>query len=165
MNSELSTELITKSLEGQFASCWQMLEAAMASVTDDKWHSGVGKWHFSLTAYHVIETAQFYISSDPDSMMWGGRAGFEWGEGVDIKREILPKLTKDLVNSYLRETKESLGNLLGSTKNQNILEKDGFYWFSSILEKLMYLLRHTMYHIGELSRALRDWDCEHAKWR
>ena len=164
MNSELSSKLISKSLTGQFSRSWKMLEAAIASVTDEKWHSGVGKWFFSLTAYHVIETAQFYMGSDPDAMKWGGKAGFDWKEGIDVKKKILPKLTKDLVKSYLTETREKLNSLLSSMTNQDLQQVDGFHWFDSIFEKMVYLLRHNMHHIGELSRTLRDWDCEPVKW-
>lgn len=141
-----------------------MLEAAMASVTDDKWHSGVGKWHFSLTAYHVVETAQFYMSSDPDAMKWGARAGYGWREGIDIEKEILPKLTRDLVRAYLEETRGRLAGVLKSMSAEDLLKKDGFYWFGSVLERLVYLLRHTAHHIGELIKTLRDWDCDSVKW-
>ncbi len=141
-----------------------MLEAAMASVTDDKWHSGVSKWHFSLTAYHVVETAQFYMRSDPDAMKWGARAGYGWREDIDIKKEILPRLTRELVQTYLEETREGLTSVLKSMSAEDLLKKDGFYWFGSVFEKLIYLLRHTTHHIGELNRTLRDWECEPVKW-
>ncbi len=164
MNSELPDKLISKSLTKQYSSSWKMLEASIASVTDENWHSGVGKWFFSLTAYHVIETPQFYMDSDPDAMKWGGHAGIEWENGIDIKNDVLPKLTKDLVKSYLIETREKLTSLFRSMTNQDLQKTDGFHWFDSIFEKMVYLLRHNMHHIGELSRTLRDWDCEPVKW-
>jgi hypothetical protein len=142
-----------------------MLEAAIASVPYDKWNQGIGKWFFSFNVYHVIDTAQFYMLSDPDDMNWGGRAGIDWEKVEDMQKEVLPKLTKDFVHSYLKETKEKMASLFNTMTDQDYLEKDGFHWFDSILEKFVYLLRHSMLHIGELSRSLREWDCKHVKWR
>ena len=99
-----------------------------------------------------------------DALKWGGKAGFEWEDGIDIKKKVLPKLTKDLVKSYLTETWEKLNSLLSSLTIQDLQETDGFHWFGSIFEKLVYLLRHNMHHVGELSRTLRDWDCKPVKW-
>jgi hypothetical protein len=59
MNSELSNKLISRTFVEQYSSSWKMFEAALASVTDEKWHGGEGKWFFLLTVYNVIETAQF----------------------------------------------------------------------------------------------------------
>jgi len=142
-----------------------MLESAIESVPDDKWHQGIGKWYFSFNAYHVIDTAQFYMLSDPDQMKWGERAGIDWESVEDWEKEVLPKLTKDFVQSYLMETKEKMISLFNSMTDQDYLKRDGFHWFDSVLEKLVYLLRHSMLHIGELSRSLREWSCKHIKWQ
>jgi len=124
----------------------------------------VGQWFFSQTAYHIIETVQFYLGSDPDAMEWGARASIVWDDVEDIEKEVLPKLTKELVNSYLDEIVKMAAEALRPLSNEEFFKTDGFDWFSSILDKLVYLLRHTNYHVGELNRALREWGLSPARW-
>ncbi|MFW9863375.1 MAG: DinB family protein [Candidatus Thorarchaeota archaeon] len=157
-------EPIARALVNQYTSVWKMLQNAITEVPDERWHDGVGQWYFSQTAYHIIETAQFYLGSDPDAMQWGARAGIVWDDIEDIENEVLPRLNKELVNSYLQEIEQKWAETLKSASDSNLLETDGFHWFSSILDKLIYLLRHTNYHVGELNRALREWDLSPARW-
>jgi len=155
---------IAKALMAQYASVWKMLEDAINKAPDERWHDGVGQWYFSQTAYHIIETAQFYLGSDPDIMKWGARAGINRDEVTNIEKVILPKLTKELVKTYLNEIGQKWADTLKSVSDSEILKTDDFHWISSILEKLIYLLRHTNYHVGELNRALREWDLSPARW-
>ncbi|MFW9966238.1 MAG: DinB family protein, partial [Candidatus Thorarchaeota archaeon] len=149
--TEEELEPIPKALMAQYTSVWKMLEDAIKNVPDDRWHDGVGQWYYSQTAYHIIETAEFYLGSDPDIMKWGSRAGINWDEVTSVEKEALPRLTKELVNSYLQEIGQKWADTLKSVSDVALLETDGFHWISSILEKLMYLLRHSNYHIGELN--------------
>ena len=151
-------------LLNQFAASWKMIRQAIECVPDEFWHKGVNQWFFSILAYHIVETADYYASSDPKAMTWGQRAGYDWEDVKDIEKDVLPRITKDLVLSYLKDVEEQIDNLLSSMSNDAFFNKDGFDRFSSILEKLVYLLRHNMFHIGELFRALREWGCERPKW-
>ena len=97
--------------------------------------------------------------------MWGTRAGYTWKKEANIEKDILPKITKELVISYIAEVEENLASLLDGISDDQLLEKDGFHWFSCVLEKLQYALRHTAQHCGELSIALRSWGVPHVKWK
>jgi uncharacterized damage-inducible protein DinB len=157
-------ESIAKALVNQFTSVWKMLQAAVKKVPDERWHDGVGQWYYSQTTFHIIETAQFYLGSDPDEMKWGARAGINWDDVTDIEKEVLPKLTKELVNSYLGEVGQEAADAMRSVPDDEFFKTDGFHWFNSILDKLMYLLRHTNYHVGELNRSLREWGLKPVRW-
>ncbi len=141
-----------------------MTKEAVENVPDSKWNTGTEKWFFSLTAYHIVETLDFYSRDDHEGMIWGKRAGYSWDEMKSIEKDILPKITKELVFDYIRETEHKLSNLLKQTPDKELLETDAFHWFSCILEKLQYALRHTVYHCGELALALRNWDLKHINW-
>ena len=80
-------EPIAKALVKQFTSVWKMLRAAVKKVPDERWHDGVGQWYYSQTAYHIIETAQFYLGNDPDEMKWGSRADIIWDDVENIERQ------------------------------------------------------------------------------
>jgi hypothetical protein len=142
-----------------------MTRDAVEKVPDSKWHDGPEKWFFSQTAYHTVETIIFYIGSNPDDMNWGGRAGYSWYEGIDIRKDIVPKITKDLVLSYIQEVEKELKSLFAGMSEETLLNKDGFHWFACVLEKLQYALRHTAHHCGELSLALRQWGEPHNRWK
>ena len=159
-----SEKTITEGLLRQFKSSWKMLRTAIENVPDEKWHDGSEGWFFSMTAYHFVETMEFYIGNDPDAMKWGKRAGYNWDHVKDIEKDILPLITKELVNSYLDDMEKTYAKAFSSMTLDELAGKDGFHWFTSVYEKLVYLLRHNMHHQGELSRTLSDWGCKRAKW-
>jgi len=155
---------LVKGLVRQFQSSWKMLRNAIENVPDEKWHNGSEGWYFSLNAYHIVETMEFYNNNNPDVMEWGSRAGFDWDSVKDKEKDILPNISKELVKTYLDEMEEQVTNTITSMNGEKLAAKDGFHWFESVLEKYLYLLRHNMHHNGELSRALRDWGCKRSKW-
>jgi hypothetical protein len=167
MTSLMANDLLDiakASLANQFTASWKMLGMAIDLVPDEKWHDGTGKWYYSYTSYHIIETAQFYMRHDPSDMKWGTRAGYEWHKDIDVKREILPKVTKQLVRTFMDEIQSSLDDIVGEITENELSSQDGFYWFQSVHDKLLYLLRHTAHHLGELARTLREWNLAPVKW-
>lgn len=152
-------------LAKQYESVWSMLEKTIANTPDDRWHQGVGEWFFSLTVYHVIETAEFYTLNDPKEMTWGARAGFQWNDVKKIETDVLPKITIDLITSYLKDVKANLEKRLHSFTEEEYHKGDGFEnHLKTRFEKFIYLLRHCGHHIGELNRALREWNCTYSHW-
>ncbi len=151
-------------LHRQFKSSFRMIRNAIQSVPQERWHVEVQGWYYSLSVYHIIETIDFYLRDNPDGMEWGKKAGYVWHKSIDIKSEILPKITKDVVNEYLTEMETSVSTFFESANIEKLGMKDDFKWFSSRFERLIYLLRHNMHHIGELCMALRMWNCDRVKW-
>lgn len=156
--------MISEVMLKQFRSSMKMLDQAISKIPDEKWHDGTNEWHFSLTVYHILETIDFYSRESPEGMEWGRRADFDWDRTQDIQQDILPKITMDLVGTYKEEMSKKINGILEFLGDEGLQKSDGFHWFSNIYEKLHYLFRHTDYHIGELGRALREWDCELMKW-
>jgi hypothetical protein len=156
--------VLTDSILTQFLKGLEMTKDAVDIVPTSKWHEGYGKWFFSLTAYHIVETVAFYSRDEHEGMVWGARADYSWENMSSIEKDILPKITKEIVVEYISEIESKLSSLLKTTSDKDLLGKDGFHWFSCILEKLQYALRHTAYHCGELANALRTWDSPRIKW-
>ncbi len=157
--------ILSQSILNQFLKGLEMTKDAIEYVPDSKWHDGYEGWFFSLNSYHIVETIAFYLQSDHEGWVWGTRAGFSWDNMKKIEDDILQKITKDIVNSYIAEVEESLSTLLDGISDDQLMEKDGFHWFVCIFEKLQYTLRHTAQHCGELSIALRSWGIPHVKWK
>ncbi|MHA1935853.1 MAG: hypothetical protein ACW97A_11270 [Candidatus Thorarchaeota archaeon] len=162
-DEQLDTGL-SKGILTEFDSTWKMLQTSIEKIPDDKWHSGVGKWFYSYNVYHIIETVHFYINNDPKDLKWGERAGYEWTKDTDIEKDVLHLISKDLVQSYIQEITNIVVEKMKSTPDEEFFEKDGFYWFNSLFERMIYTLRHSAHHIGELSRALRELKLESIKW-
>lgn len=155
---------IAKSMARQFKGMWDMLRQAVEQVPSDCWTRGKENWCYSLLVYHIIETAAFYSRDTPEGMVWGKRLGeVDWWERMTAQ-EAARQLTKQDMKAYLDEMEKHIEVFLVASTDERLLEQDGFNWFSSILEKLQYLLRHCSYHVGELALALREWDCERIKW-
>jgi hypothetical protein len=98
-------------------------------------------------------------------MEWGKKAEISWETDSEITRhEKIAKIRKGDCVNYLKEMESRLTDILASATESELLEKDDFRWFSSKYEKLLYLLRHNMHHIGELNKALRDSEQARIKW-
>ncbi|MHA2213265.1 MAG: hypothetical protein ACW992_08905, partial [Candidatus Thorarchaeota archaeon] len=143
---------------------WKMLRQAIENIPDSQWHYGANEWFYSLTVYHIVETAEFYVNSSPEAMVWGKRGGFVWDDVKDIKSDVLPRITKESQIEYASDIGSCIDSLLKSITPDELSQPDGFHWFSSVFEKLLYLLRHCAHHVGELNRALRESDNERISW-
>jgi hypothetical protein len=168
---------MVEQLKSQFGSCWNMLRQAIKNVPDEKWSSGLDHryetwidtevmniWYYSYVVLHLIESADFYSQDDTDEMIWGGAIG-----GIDWKHEspheTASRISKKAMLQYLRKIESSLDAKLDSFSDKDLLEPDGFSKsHPNRLSKYLYLIRHTMYHIGELARVLRTYNCERLKW-
>ncbi|MFW9813170.1 MAG: DinB family protein [Candidatus Thorarchaeota archaeon] len=157
--------VLANSLLNQYLRALDMTKDAVEMVPDSRWHDGPEKWFYSLTTYHIVETIEFYLRDDHEGMVWGERAGYSWSEDIKIKDEILPKITKTMVLSYVSEVEEALHQFFSNISDDALLQKDRFHWFSCVLEKLQYALRHSAHHCGELSVMLRNWGVPHFKWK
>lgn len=162
MTDEESGIWITNGLLSQFSSTWKMLREAIDNCPDEYWYGTDKDWNYSRTVYHIIETQEFYLRDTPEGMEWGKLFG-------DVNNPNLPVDTvypsKGILLDYLEKLEKSITEYLKDVKLDNLITKDGFKWFSSVFEKLLYLLRHNAHHLGELGRMLREWDCNRMKWQ
>ncbi|MHA2252071.1 MAG: DinB family protein [Candidatus Kariarchaeaceae archaeon] len=146
---------------------WKTLDQAIEVVPDDIFSTVINDWSFSFTVFHTIETAEFYARESPEGMKFGKRIGINWEQ--DSKEEIIEKkakITKEDLTTYLGEIRKIVAEKINSLTDKEIFMQDGFRErFTSIYEKYVYLLRHTMYHIGELARSLRDNEEVKIEWQ
>ncbi|MGY5878705.1 MAG: hypothetical protein RTV31_00585, partial [Candidatus Thorarchaeota archaeon] len=120
---------LVKGLVRQYQSSWKMLRTAIENIPDEKWHDGSEGWFFSLNAYHIVETMEFYMNDNPDVMNWGSRAGFDWDKVEDKEKDVLPLISKELVITYLDEMEELVTKTITSMDSKKLEAKDGFHWF------------------------------------
>ena len=169
---------IVKNLVKQFESSWLMLRQCIENIPDEKWAIGIkvidkpwseakgeNIWYYSDRVYHIIQTVEYYANDDPKTMKWGSRiGGIEWRkESPEITAS---RIKKDDMLEYVEETEKKLREKLMSFSESDLFEVDGFSeWQDSRFAKFLYTMRHSMWHIGELSRAHREYDCKRISWQ
>ncbi len=166
MTDKVTLSPFSNLLLNQFKRKWNMLRESIDNCPDLKWHEGTDGWTYSYIIFHIIETASFYSKNNPDDMKWGDKAGIDWKRNTEEEIEDKKsKISKEFLLSYLQEIESKLSNIFSTTVDRDLLKKDDFHWFGSIYEKLVYLLRHNSYHLGELANLLREWNAERIKWQ
>jgi hypothetical protein len=153
---------ITSELIEQYDRAWAMLRATIERITDERWRSGdapglvPARW-----ALHAIETVAFYMRPTPDGFRWNARFGVD----SDAPADRLPSRADVL--AYLEEVRADARATLERMSDSDLLEAtNAFPWTgSTILGRMLYTLRHTMTHQGELSMILRFQGADETEWR
>ena len=149
-----------------------MLQQAIENIPEEKWNDGGTGWTYSWTAYHAVEGTDALSRIGTKDFVWLSRIGLTWNE-IDFEKnefvtKVLSKITKKLVFKYFNEVRDSTMKRLESLTDQNLRDPEICGWydglFSTVLERVVYLLRHQHHHCGELALALRNWNCERLKW-
>jgi uncharacterized damage-inducible protein DinB len=155
----LAGEKTVESLKKQFASAWDMVRQAIDNISDEDWRTAFGEWCFATTLYHIVETFDFYSQRSPDGFDWGGR--FDVAGKGGYQPSNMPD--KSELRDYLGEMEKRTVRILTNPEIP-LEQKDEFHYFDSVLEKLLYALRHTVFHTGELALALRTIGSKGLKW-
>jgi len=167
MSTENQGKRIGVILSREFQNSWSMLREAIENITEEFWQTSENDWSYSWNIYHIIETAEFYSRNTPQGMEWGKRANINWE--IDSEEEINNKksqITKEFLLQYLEEVEKRISDILINSTDDEFFNTDEFDQGNLfVLEKLIYLLRHNMHHIGELNKVLRDSNNERISWR
>lgn len=166
MNPETRLQRISPVLSKEFQNSWNILRQAIENIAEEFWLTTINDWSFSWITYHIIETAEFYSRNTPLGMKWGKQAGINWE--TDSEDEINKKktnITKASLLRYLKEIENKITDILNNFSDDDFFNTDRFDQGNLyVLEKMLYLLRHNMHHIGELNKVLRDLNCQRISW-
>jgi uncharacterized damage-inducible protein DinB len=149
-------------LADQFERMWMMLREAINNCADEEWKSDAGHWFLipSRLAYHIIETVEFYSRESPEGMDFAGRFGVDW---ETREAEKLPD--REAMLDYLEEIRGSLRGKLRSMSDEALLAEHPFPWTgATVLERMVYTLRHSMFHLGQIQAELRRRGLKGAEW-
>jgi hypothetical protein len=156
-------DFISKEIDTSF----KMIELAIENMDPFKWGQVFNLWSYARTLYHIIETNEFYIHDGPEEFRFGSelRVDFE-GLSENEIHWITGNKDKTFYRNFLKRIKVLVNTRLNEFSHEQFLETDKFgeWGFQNRLHKFSYLLRHTMVHLGELSKTLRDLDKDTIKW-
>jgi hypothetical protein len=117
-----------------------------------------GAWQWMA---HVLETVEFYLGDKNEGFCWGHRFGLDWEND-----RASPVPSKEDVRAYQDDVERMARHLLAGLTDEDLLRPETIHpWTGKTLQgKLLYLIRHTQQHIGDLNRVLRLNGCEALEW-
>lgn len=153
-------EILKKSTRDKFGASIDMLENAVQTCPDSLWEKEKA---FSHITYHTLFFLDYYLTLQP--VGFAAPAPFHHSEfGDDPPQELF---TKHELLTYLQSCRSKLGSLLSDFTE----ELAQTHWINesktmdyTVIEILLYNLRHVQHHVGQLNRLLRQSGIEAPDW-
>lgn len=143
----MKTELVK-----QYAHTWRVFERLVKDFDQDAWiHTGRGAMTPARLASHVLKAVKYYIEDSSTTIFPSGKPlDCDW---VSAKEEDLPSQEDILtcIRDLWNKTEGWLCSMDLSAENRS------FEWAGKTRAGVvLFLLRHSLYHIGELSCLLNE---------
>ncbi|MCB1060969.1 MAG: DinB family protein [Calditrichaeota bacterium] len=164
----MNSEEIRDALYSQFGATLDMLENAILACPDDVWSNGeiISErtwWEFWYLASHTLFWTDFYLSETIENFTPPKPFGLEERDPAGVlpprvytQKELLTYLEHDR-----RKMQEVFRNLTGEKMSERfIVGKKNF----SVVEKLLYTMRHIQHHTAQLNLLLRQSGHEPPTW-
>jgi hypothetical protein len=139
------------------------LDGVFERVDDKAWRlsdqSLKGVWQWMA---HTLETIEFYMSEkSSEAFDFGGRFGVDW---EDFEAAVVPTVAD--MQAYCEDVKPtSLDILKGKGEDAFSADETVCPWTGSTYgAKMIYMLRHTQQHIGDMNRVLAVCGCRVMDW-
>ena len=136
----------------QYTHTWRVFEGIVNDFDNDAWiHTGRGIITPVRLAFHILQAVKYYIE-DSTTIVFASGKSFE-SDWETVEEESLPSQDDILMcTSELKaKTKEWLSEMDLNSQNTS------FGWAGETrLGVALFLLRHSVYHLGELSSLLNE---------
>lgn len=154
---------ISESINIEMQAVFKMLTDAISRIEGDFWKEKENNWMYGYVLFHAIEAIEFYMSDSQQD--WVPLSDVS-ANSEEKETETLKSKNKDFFKNYLAKVESKTFEVLGKFSEKDLLEKDGFSVRGSIsrLHKFSYVIRHTMVHLGELSKNLRSQGMKGIRW-
>ena len=136
----------------QYAHTARVFEGIVKDFNNDAWlHTGRGTTTPVRIAFHILKGIKYYIE-DPSIIVFASGKSFE-SNWETVKEEDLPSQNDVLIciNEMKVKTERWLSEMDFNADNRS------FEWAGETkLGVVLFLLRHSLYHLGELSSLLNE---------
>jgi len=151
---------ISEEMREQYERAWNMLRSLIERTTDEQRRTdSPGGMAPGRAALHAVSAADFYLRPGPEGFVRGGRFGVTWEDSA----EHLPGRSE--VRAYLDEVAARSDAWLATQTDEQMLAKNVYEWTgNTTLARLVYNPRHMLYHMGEMSMALRIAGADETPW-
>ena len=141
-----------ESLWKQFGASIDMLENAIILCPPEQWNTGSRFWY---NAYHCLFFLDYYLTMEPK--LFSPPTPFALSEFEDVMPERVYE-KHELIN-YLQYNREKCHRLISGLTEEKLLERwinvSGSMYYS-VLEILLYNMRHVQHHAAQLNLLLRQ---------
>jgi len=136
----------------QYAHTWRVFERLVKDFDPDAWlQTGRGANTPARMALHILQSVKYYLE-DTSHIVFASGKSFD-NSWETAKEEDLPS-QNDIV-ACMHEMKEKTGKWLSEMDFS--AENSAFPWAGETkLGVVIFLLRHSLFHIGELSSLLNE---------
>ena len=136
----------------QYEHTWRVFDALVREFDHDSWiHTGRGTTTPARIAFHILKGAKYYLEDSSTIVLASGKS-FE-SNWETVKEEDLPSQNDITVclDIFRDKTNQWLSEMDLDAENRS------FPWAGETkLGVVLFLLRHSLYHIGELSSLLNE---------
>ena len=139
----------------QFGAAIDMLDNAVLACPDNLWSDRSQRPEFWYVVFHTLFYLDLYLS-DSD-------AGFAPPAPFTLDEMdpagLLPErvYTKDELRSYLEHGRKKCRSTIEALTEGKLRQRCGFDWLDiSVVEVLLYNMRHVQHHAGQLNLILRQ---------
>jgi uncharacterized damage-inducible protein DinB len=137
-----------------FGGAIDMLENAITACPDALWADRTRRPEFWYAAYHTLFFLDLYLSDSPDG--FAPPAPFTLDE---LENDTLPERPygKDELLGYLEHGRDKCRAVLGALTDEKLREVHRWWTREfSVLENLIYNMRHVQHHAAQLNLILRQ---------
>lgn len=137
----------------QFGAAIDMLENAILVCPDELWDTEYKFWYKS---FHCLFWLDYYLFLDPENYVL--TPPFTFSEFNTAKNFPDQVYSQELLLTYLDISRDELRNLLNSLTDEELTSKRWINEFKnfSVLEILLYNMRHVQHHAAQLNIFLRE---------
>jgi hypothetical protein len=157
------TTVLASILRGQWARVWDMWEETIRTIPDDEWVKGDTDYLIpARQLVHALVCADVFTADipldqyDPTRMFGGG----SWG----MPLEELPN--RETALAKLADVRANVAERLVELDDAALLEPERPHpWAGQTrMCKMLYVLRHTQHHVGEVTAELSRRGIKAATW-
>jgi len=153
---------IVSSLKEQFRRALKIWRDAVSNIPDDQWKTCEIEYLIpARQVYHMILAAERYASVlSPDEYMRTRKYNLNWLGPVDGMPD------KDESLKDIQWIEDKIMKWLDDLGDEGVLAEETLspWTGDTVLDKALYLLRHTHHHLGELNAELVRRDIPRPEW-
>ena len=145
--------------KNEYRALIEMLHKAINLCSEDLWEKEMENPPFWQLVYHTIYYLDFYLGDSPKKH----EERYEIKE--NLNERLKRSLTKEQLKNYLVATKKKCNSVLEKLSVKELEGKNSYFWTGPTLaHRLIYNIRHTQHHIGQLNLLLRQNENDASKW-
>jgi uncharacterized damage-inducible protein DinB len=150
-------------LQDHFERQFRTLDTVYDRANDEAWAyadqrlKGIWQW-----MAHLLETIEYYLGRyDADGFPWGHRFHVDWEDS-----QARPIPAPEAMRAYQEDVRAFVAQVLAGMSDADLLTPESTHpWTGgAYLGKLLYVMRHTQQHIGDINRVLRLNGCDTLEW-